>query len=61
MEYAGVDGSSHQIVGSRDGVNVTGEMEVELQRTDSLIKCSPAFVVSYKRHSFLCSSAVPLP
>lgn len=31
MEHASIDGSSHQVVGSGDGVDVTGEMEVELK------------------------------
>lgn len=31
VEHAGVDGCSHQVVGSCDGVNVTSQMEVELQ------------------------------
>lgn len=31
VEHAGVDGRSHQVVGSRDGMDVTGEMEVELE------------------------------
>lgn len=31
VEHASVDGSGHQVVGGRDGVNVPGEMEVELK------------------------------
>lgn len=31
VEHASVGGSSHQVVGSRDSVNVAGEMEVELK------------------------------
>lgn len=30
MEHARIDGSSHQVVGCCDGVNVTSKMEVEL-------------------------------
>lgn len=32
VEHAGINGRSHQVVGSGDGVNVTGEMEVELRQ-----------------------------
>lgn len=35
MEHASVDGRSHQVVGSSDGVNVTGEMEVELTQKEN--------------------------
>lgn len=31
VEHAGVYGSRHQVVGSRDGVDVPSEMEVELE------------------------------
>lgn len=31
MEHASVNGCGHQVVGSSDGVNVTGEMEIELK------------------------------
>lgn len=31
MEHARLDGRRHQVVGSSDGVDVTGEMEVKLQ------------------------------
>ena len=33
MEHAGVKGGSHQVVGSSDGVDVAGEVEVELETT----------------------------
>lgn len=37
VEHASIDGRSHQVVGSCDGVNVTSEMEVKLQRREKII------------------------
>lgn len=35
MEHASINGSSHQVVGSSDGMNVTSEMQVKLNKTDA--------------------------
>src|SRR3990170_1185699 len=36
VDHARVDGGGQQVVGSRDGVNVTGEVEVEILHRDHL-------------------------
>ena len=58
VEHASVDGSSHQVVGGRDGVNVASEMEVELKRTNSFNKGTFTFVFLYKQHSFSSTSSI---
>lgn len=44
VENTGINGSSHQVVGSCDGVNVTGEMKVELKRTKLINKMQFCFL-----------------
>ena len=39
VEDAGVDGCGHQVVGGGDGVDVPGEMEVELRASVQPLKC----------------------
>ncbi|MPN11397.1 hypothetical protein SDC9_158698 [bioreactor metagenome] len=46
MEHARINGSGHQVVGGRDGVDVTSEVQVELFHRHHLrisAACRPAF------------------
>ena len=54
VEDAGVDGCSHQVVGGGDGVDVPGEMEVELRASVQPLKymtCITQVLLAFLNHA----------
>lgn len=37
MEHAGIDGCRHQVIGCCDGVDVTSQMQVKLQKQKHIV------------------------